>query len=124
MLQQLQLTVCPLREHGGAEGLHDLLDGDGLAGELVLGRAARTHAYRSATRLATYFSRTSIPYEAKGAHSDGLQVGVPVRSRSAARLQGEWHWSTANLLVISNVVPKIWARTNSAMLTAGAIAWG
>jgi hypothetical protein len=41
MLEQLQLAVCALRQDRSAEGLHDLLDGDGLAGELVLGRAAR-----------------------------------------------------------------------------------
>lgn len=35
VLQQLQLPVRPLREHRGAEGLHDLLDGDILVGELV-----------------------------------------------------------------------------------------
>jgi hypothetical protein len=39
MLEQFQLAVCALREHGCAEGLHDLLDRHGLAGELVLGRA-------------------------------------------------------------------------------------
>jgi len=36
MLQQFQLPVCPLRQHRSAEGLHDLFDGDGLAGQLIL----------------------------------------------------------------------------------------
>lgn len=39
MLQQLQLSVSPLAQHGGREGLHDLLDGDGGSSELVLGGA-------------------------------------------------------------------------------------
>lgn len=41
MLEELQFSVCSLGEDGGAEGLHDLLDGYGLAGELVLGRTTR-----------------------------------------------------------------------------------
>ena len=36
VLQELELTVCPLGEDGGAEGFHDLLDRDILACELVL----------------------------------------------------------------------------------------
>jgi hypothetical protein len=42
MLEELQLAVCALRQNRSAERLHDLLDGHGLAGELILGRAART----------------------------------------------------------------------------------
>lgn len=39
VLEQLQLAICPLGEHRGAEGLHDFLDGDILVRELVLGGA-------------------------------------------------------------------------------------
>jgi hypothetical protein len=39
MLEQLELSVCALREDGSAEGLHDLLDCDILVGELIAGRA-------------------------------------------------------------------------------------
>jgi hypothetical protein len=39
MLQKLQFAISPFRKHRGAERLHDLLDGDGLASELVLCRA-------------------------------------------------------------------------------------
>lgn len=39
MLEQLQLSVGTLGEDRGAEGLHDLLDRDGLAGQLVPRRA-------------------------------------------------------------------------------------
>jgi hypothetical protein len=40
MLEELQFSVCALGEDGSAKGLHDLLDGNGLAGELILCRAA------------------------------------------------------------------------------------
>jgi hypothetical protein len=40
VLEKLQLAVCTLGQDRSTEGLHDLLDGHGLAGELVLGRAA------------------------------------------------------------------------------------
>lgn len=39
MLEQLQLAVGPFREDRSAEGLHDLLDSDRLAGQLVSRRA-------------------------------------------------------------------------------------
>lgn len=39
MLEQLQLTVGTFREDRSAEGLHDLLDSDRLAGQLVSRRA-------------------------------------------------------------------------------------
>lgn len=55
MLEQLQLTVRPLSEHRRAEGLHDLLDGDILVGELVSRRADKT----------------------KRSHAHGLEVRVP-----------------------------------------------
>lgn len=35
MLEQLQLAISTLGENRGAEGLHDLLDRHGLAGQLV-----------------------------------------------------------------------------------------
>ena len=28
MLEQLQLPICPLTQHGGRKGFHDFLDGD------------------------------------------------------------------------------------------------
>lgn len=36
VLQQLEFSVCPFGQDGSAEWLHDLLDGDILAGELIL----------------------------------------------------------------------------------------
>lgn len=55
VLEQFQLTVGPLGQDGGAEGLHDLLDGNILAGELVSGGTNQT----------------------KGSHAHRLQVRVP-----------------------------------------------
>jgi hypothetical protein len=55
VLEQLQLTVRPLSEHRGAEGLHDLLDGDILAGELVLGRAAKKESFVRFAMPPSYF---------------------------------------------------------------------
>ena len=40
VLEKLQFAVCALGENRGAERFHDLLDGDGLVGELILRRAA------------------------------------------------------------------------------------
>jgi hypothetical protein len=42
MLQQLQLSISPLAQDGRREGLHDLLDGDGGAAELILGGTDET----------------------------------------------------------------------------------
>lgn len=36
VFQKLEFTVSPLRQHGRTEGLHDLLDRDGNACQLVL----------------------------------------------------------------------------------------
>lgn len=48
VLEKLQLAIRPLREDGGAEGLHDLLDGNILVRELITGGADEsesTHAH-------------------------------------------------------------------------------
>lgn len=39
VLEKFELTVGTLGEDGGAKGLHNLLDGDILVGELISGRA-------------------------------------------------------------------------------------
>ena len=48
MLEELQLSVRALGQDGGAERLHNLLDGHGLVRELILGRAV---PYKSAECL-------------------------------------------------------------------------
>lgn len=52
ILEQLQLTVCAFRQHGGGEGLHDLLDSHRGVRQLVPGTA----------------------HQAECAHTDGLQI--------------------------------------------------
>jgi hypothetical protein len=42
MFEELQLSVCSLRENRSAEWLHDLLDRHGLAGKLILRRTITT----------------------------------------------------------------------------------
>ena len=71
VLEQLQFSVCALRQDGGAEGLHNLLYRHGLAGELILGRTAfwSTKIVRG--------PMDDVPDEAKGAHAHGLQISVP-----------------------------------------------
>jgi hypothetical protein len=57
-----------------------------------------------------------IPDEPESTHAHRLQIGVPdQRSIISSSLEGSQEG--ANLLVISNVVPKIWALTNSAILS-------
>ena len=57
----------------------------------------------------------AIPDKPEGAHSNGLQIRIPmVGVNTRWRLQRR---KLAYLLVISKVVPKIWARTNSAMMS-------
>jgi len=40
MLEKLEFPICSLCENGCGEGLHDLLDGDGLLSQLIFGRTA------------------------------------------------------------------------------------
>jgi len=113
VLQELELTVCSLRQDRSAKWLHDLLHGDGLAGELILGRAVWLSGHDSQGGEA---ASSTVPDKTERAHAHGLQVGVPsimsVQRRRIVEL------SLPYLLVISKVVPNIWARTNSAMVTA------
>jgi hypothetical protein len=125
VLEQLQLTVCALGQDRRAEGLHDLLDCDGRSSELILGRAV------PGVSACPFDSspECNSPYKPESTHTHRLQIRVPVVSVSpcssrflpsspsppfsrarAKRLDCPY------LLVISKVVPKIWARTNSAMV--------
>ena len=108
VLEELQLSVCPLRKYWRAEGLHNFLDGDSLARQLILGGAS---ADLSVLSLDCF--RNFLPDETKGSHAHRLQVCVPTDfvSNMSACQEGAIY-----LLVISKIVPKIWARTNSAML--------
>jgi hypothetical protein len=111
MLEQFELAVCALRQNRSAEGLHDLLDGDGLAGELVLGRAARLSVC------------ASVPGRCKRTRQVQRLPCPPAEGQciyaTSVLLPSQCGVCFAHLLVISNVVPKIWARTNSAMVMCG-----
>lgn len=71
MFEELELSVCALGQDGGAEGLHDLLDGDILVGELIAGRAAHdnpesvfrtcSNALRAQESVKTYQTRPNAP---------------------------------------------------------------
>jgi hypothetical protein len=71
VLEQLQLAVGTLRKDRSAEGLHNLLDGHGLAGELILGRTAF-----SVSMCSCFWVHPSVPDETKGSHAHRLQIGV------------------------------------------------
>lgn len=61
VLQELQFSVCALRQDRSAKGLHDLFDGDGLAGELVLCRAAGISMPCFHGTVCTYQTRPKAP---------------------------------------------------------------
>lgn len=46
MLQELQLSIGTFREYGCAKRFHDLLDSDGLTGELIFCGAGKTISQR------------------------------------------------------------------------------
>jgi hypothetical protein len=58
-----------------------------------------------------------LPDKTKCSHADGLKICVSISGQSQAL---HCRRRRAYRLVISNVVPKIWARTNSAMLDENA----
>jgi hypothetical protein len=51
MFEELQLTVGSLGENWCAEGLHDFLYGNGLAGKLIFGRAVVVYCRQSESSL-------------------------------------------------------------------------
>jgi hypothetical protein len=78
MLQELELTVGPLREDRCAERLHDLLHGDGLSSELVLCGAVPCLV----TIINSVSSQDAVPDQSKGTHAHRLQVGISVGGES------------------------------------------
>jgi hypothetical protein len=117
MLQQLQFPVCSLGQDRGAEGLHDLLDGHALPGELVFGGAGRRESVYAAPQevirrdIRTRQDRMHPFPPAGGQSTCGSNQFLVGHNTGASPPQ-----SPAYLDVISKVVPKIWARTNSAMM--------
>ena len=60
---------------------------------------------------------TTVPNQTESTHAHGLQVGVP-EQQSILASPSSFSQVDDYLLVISKVVPKIWALTNSAMVNA------
>ena len=128
MLEQFQLAIGPLRQHRGAEGFDDLLDGDGGAGQLIAGRAARgpKDMPSAPRRLAAI---VMSPGRSDGAYQTRPKAPMPTGWRSVYLYvddRREHHRplspsphgrGSPYLLVISKTVPNIWARTKSAMAT-------
>jgi hypothetical protein len=114
MLQQLQLSICSLGQDWRAERLHDFLNRHRLPSELILRRAARS------CQNALYLSKqpTFLPDKSEGSHADRLKVSVSMARSVCLLFAAATTVLGAHLLVISKVVPKICARTNSAILNA------
>jgi hypothetical protein len=115
MLEQLQLSVGSLRQDRRAEWLHDLLDRHGLAGQLVARRATGEVFRLAGVSLQRDIQNQNIPDEPEGSHAHRLEVRIPKKQISAKESMAGQR-ARANRLVISKVVPKIWDRTNSAIL--------
>lgn len=120
MLEQLQLSVCSLRQDWCAERLHYLLHSNRLSCELILGRATGSLVHNlsivesASSRLRTIRVRKLPCPLAADRYICAGQSLFPRLCRLPRRcLRSSL---ATNLLVISNVVPKIWARTNSAMV--------
>lgn len=131
MLQQLQFTVCSLGQDWRAEGLHNLLHSDALVGEVVFGGAVHKYKHQSAPCISHGRGERLIiiPDQAKSAHPNRLEIRVSAQKELAIAVAKRGHSKRrfnslvegypAYLDVISKVVPKIWARTNSAMMFRG-----
>lgn len=65
------------------------------------------------------FWQLYLPDKTESTHSDGLQIGISTKSQCSefAKAVPGMTGGSVYLLVISKVVPKICARTNSAMVT-------
>ena len=72
MLEKFEFSVCPLAEHRGGEGFHDLFDGDGWAGQLVFrGTVSQPQADGKVSTAG------NLPHKAESAHTDGLKIDIP-----------------------------------------------
>jgi hypothetical protein len=100
VLEQLQFSVCALGEHWSAEGLHNLLDGHILVRELVSGGTSSQEIVKITIHMDDDAARRS-------SSTDQTRPKAPIPTGCRSEY----------LEVISKVVPKICARTNSAILT-------
>jgi len=117
MLEQFQLTVCSLGQDGCAERLHDLLHRHSLPCELILRRATLPSVLMPypmclSLLLTTQARRLPCPPAASPCTWTSISMCPAPHPSTSTR-----YLLHAYLLVISNVVPKICARTNSAIVS-------
>lgn len=123
VLEQLEFSIGALGEDGRGKRLHNLLYRDGLTSELVFGGAVEGwHGQRRGVRGVGEgpWRGTGVPHETEGAHADRLKVGVAGETGQQCRMRRRTRSMEEYRLVISKVVPKIWALINSAMAAAAA----
>ena len=77
VLQKFQFSVCSLGQNRGAKGLHDLLNRNILASQVVLCGALQSCQYRPSILV----EELSLPDQAKRAHADRLEIRVPARNQ-------------------------------------------
>ena len=93
VLEKFELTVSTLGEDGSAEGLHNLLDGDILVGELISGRARFVLVRLLVPRcryLHVRHSAANVPNETKSSHANRLEVGVSKITVRMAKTTEKW----------------------------------
>jgi len=111
VLQQLKFAVCPLCEDGRTERLHDFFNRDRLSSKLVFCRTGEAVSKLAEIRVIM----KHLPDKAESSHPNRLKIGIPTVELAMAP-SPDVPLPATYRLVISNVVPKIWARTNSAMV--------
>lgn len=95
VLEQLELTVCALGEHRSAEGLHDLLDGDILAGKLISGGTVEGTLSQLLSVIEGSLGsegedgrKRNAPDEAKSSHANRLEIRVPANRKESVKAVG------------------------------------
>ena len=110
MFEQFQLSIGSFGKDRSAEGFHYLLYSDSLTRELVLGRAICCVSNPQSMRVQHLHTKPARRLPCLPAAGRCTCLSVNENSRLPLRPR------IVYLLVISKVVPKIWARTNSAMM--------
>lgn len=89
VLQKLQFPVCPLGQDRGAEGLHNLLDSNILARQLIFGGANKTKSAH-ANRLEIRVSRRDLKGSAEDLGSNEFRhcEMIAVEKRATGRTVG------------------------------------
>ena len=105
MFEEFQFSICPLWQDWCRKWFHNLFDRHSLTSELISGRTDHISPWNHTFNTFTHHTRPKAPIPT-GCKS----VYLNCVSSSPAQ------FSSTYLEVISKVVPKIWALTNSAIL--------